>query len=237
MAKGIQAFLDAAQNRADSYERKEYARELWPALKASGSSVNVRFLDNLDEIEGGYFHSVNVNGRWQKYLCLDQEQENPASCPACVAGVQRTFKGFINVLWYDAPVYKRDDSGKMVKENGEYVIEGYEDTNAVWEQGITVFKQLHTLSETYTDFTGTDFKIQRIGTGVQTQYNILPLPGDPQEVEAEFLENKYDLSEFVQPTDASKMLEVFVPGQATVAAQNTTPAGGSPFKRKNRFGD
>ena len=142
-ATGINQFLEAAKNREANYERKEYAKELWPALKEDGSSVNIRFLDTLDEISGGYFHSVQINGRWTKFLCLDQEGENPDSCPACVAGVQKTFKGFINVLWYDAPILARDNDGKAIKKNGDYVIEGYEDVNAVWEQGITVFKNLH----------------------------------------------------------------------------------------------
>lgn len=237
MATGIQAFLDAAQARENSFERKEFARELWPALKEDGASVNVRFLDPLDEIEGGYFHAVKVDGRWRKFLCLDQEGDNPDSCPACVAGVQKTFKGFINVLWYDAPILARDDDGKAIKKNGEWVIEGYEDVNAVWEQGITVFKNLHTLSETYGDITSNDFKILRSGTGKQTQYNILPTPNEPEEIDPKFLENRYDLSEFVQATDLSKMQEIFLPSQGAVASGNATPAGQSPFTRKNRFGD
>ena len=211
MATGINQFLEAAKNREANYERKEYAKELWPALKEDGSSVNIRFLDTLDEISGGYFHSVQINGRWTKFLCLDQEGENPDSCPACVAGVQKTFKGFINVLWYDAPILARDNDGKAIKKNGDYVIEGYEDVNAVWEQGITVFKNLHTLSETYDGIDKVDFKILRSGTKKQTQYNVLPLPGEPQEVDPKFLENKYDLNEFVTPPDASKMQEVFLP--------------------------
>lgn len=235
MAKGINQFLEAAKNREANYERKEYAKELWPALKEDGSSVNIRFLDTLDEISGGYFHSTQVNGRWTKFLCLDQEGDNPDSCPACVAGVQKTFKGFINVLWYDAPILARDNDGKAIKKNGDYVIEGYEDVNAVWEQGITVFKNLHTLSETYDGINKVDFRILRSGTGKQTQYNVLPLPGEPQEVDAKFLENKYDLNEFVTPPDASKMQEVFLPSQGAVAASTGTPAEASPFTRKNRF--
>lgn len=238
MARGIDEFIKVAEANSKEFEKREYAPEIWPGLRNDGDSIVVRFLENSTEFEGAYFHmaqKVSQNGKkyFQRYLCLDQENESPGSCPACVAGIQKSFKGFINVVWYDAPVYQKDDDGKLVKTNGEYVQTGVEDINAIWIQGITVFKSLHTLDLTYNGLTNNDFRIIRSGKDKKTQYNILPVPGEPQEIDPKFIENKHDLSVFTQPSDLAAMQQAFLPGQGQQVA--TPEAGASPFLRKNRF--
>ena len=235
MARGIEQFSKLAEANQKEYEDRVYVPELWPALRNDGDSVVVRFLEDSDEFEGAYFHMVQRAGSkiFDRYLCLDQENENPENCPGCVAGVQKSFKGFINVVWYDAPKIKRDEEGKGIKDsNDNWIPDGVEDINAVWIQGITVFKQLHTLDLEYKGLKDRDFKIVRSGKGKQTTYNILPTANEPVDLPKELLEGKHDLSQFTQPTPAEEMSKVFLGGQYD---QPQEAASSSPFRRKSRF--
>lgn len=236
MAKGIEAINILAEANKKEYDDSPFVRELWPALKNDGDSVDVRFLEDSTEFEGAYFHMQQRPGSkiFDRYLCLDQENVNPENCPGCVAGIPKSFKGFINVIWYDSDKVERDDDGKAVKNaKGEYTVVGKEDVNAVWIQGITVFKQLATLDAAVKGLTNMDFRIVRSGTGKSTAYNIIPLVGEEREFDPELLESKYDLTQFTQPTDVERMNSVFL--NAQYEQPQEVQAGASPFRRKNRF--
>lgn len=235
MAKGLDAINKIAEANKKEFDG-EFITQLWPALKNDGDSVDVRFLEDSTEFEGAYFHMVQRPGSkmFDRYLCLDQENIDPESCPGCVAGTPKSFKGFINVIWYDAPQIERDADGKGVKNaKGEYNIVGTADVNAVWIQGITVFRQLGTLDSAVKGLKNLDFRIVRSGSGKSTAYNIIPLVGEEREFDPELLETKYDLTQFTEATDLDKMNQVFLNAQYEQPEANE--AGKSPFRRKNRF--
>lgn len=236
MATGIDEFIKISEANQKTFETREYAPELWPALRNDGDKVTVRFLEVAEEFEGAYFHMYQrpESRIWLKAVCLDQDGTSPNSCPGCVASVPKSFKGFVNVVWFDAPVYEKDSDGKLVKTNGEYKQVGTDDINAVWVQGITVFKALHQLDLAFKGLNARDFTITRSGKGKQTQYMVIPTGDDPYEVDKKFIENKFDLSNFTKPQDVSELSKIFLNSQEEVAQGTDT---GSPWKRKSRFED
>lgn len=236
MAKGIAAIQELAESNKVEYEDKVYIPELWPALRNDGDSVVVRFLEDSTEFEGAFFHMKQRQGTkiWDRYLCLDQAAENPENCPGCVAGIPKSFKGFINVVWYDAPQVARDSEGKAIKNSkGEYEIDGYADQNVVWIQGITVFQQLAMLDVEYKGLSNRDFKIIRSGKGKDTTYNIIPTANDPEPLSQELLDGAFDLSQFTEPVEPEVLTKAFLGGQYEQPVE--TPTDKSPFRRKNRF--
>jgi hypothetical protein len=152
-------------------------KELWPALRNSGDSVIVRFLEQGEEVKAAWCHEyrkANVNRSFFE-PCLDQ-LETGVPCPGCEQGLKRTFKGAINVIWRDSPQLKRGEDGRAVKnEAGQFVVDGYKDEIAVWFQGITVFEDLADKDVKYRGLTSRDFEITRRGSGLNTKYSIDPV--------------------------------------------------------------
>ena len=178
---------------------------LWFRLGAGEETV-VRFLEQDDDIHWAMCHEVPVEGRqWGRDVpCCDQEKDG-TPCPGCEADLPRRFKGYINVIWNDAPVFKRDDSGKIVKDNqGDLVVLRTEPQVAVWSSGIRLFEELDEINANFKGLTSRRFKVKRKGTGFDTKYVIAPedIDSGPQELtaqETELANNKYDLSQHVKP--------------------------------------
>lgn len=89
---------------------------LYFRLKA-GEDAIVRFLEQDEDIHWCMMHEVPVENRsfGRNVPCLDQEKDG-TPCPGCERDMDRRFKGFINLIWFNAPVFKRDSENKMVKD-------------------------------------------------------------------------------------------------------------------------
>ena len=178
---------------------------LWFRLAAGEETVG-RFLEEGEEIFWAMMHEVPVEGRqWGRDVpCVDQEKDG-TPCPGCERDLPRRFKGYINVIWDDAPIFKRDDQGKMVKDTtGAPVITGTKPQVAVWSSGIRLFEDLAEIDANYKGLTSRRFKIKRQGSGFDTKYRINPedIDSGPQQMtsaEQELAANKYDLNEYVKP--------------------------------------
>ena len=110
--------------------------------------------------------------------CLDQAGEGAVRCPGCERGLDRTFVGWVNVIWYDGPMYptkKVDD-----REVRDYSKEpnGMGDVLAVWERGITTFEELDAVDVKWKGITTRDAEVERTGTGFDTRYRISPALAD-----------------------------------------------------------
>lgn len=186
---------------------------LWFRLKADDETV-VRFLEQDDEIFWCMMHEVPVEGRQfgRDVVCLDQQKDG-TPCPGCERDLPRKFKGFINLIWLDAPVFKRDNENKLVKDNiGDPIVIGVKAQVAVWGSGIRLFEQLDEVNTNFRGLTSRPFKIKRKGEKLNTKYSISPadVDGGPQDFtkeEKELAAKKYDLNEFVKPKSYDEFLK------------------------------
>lgn len=212
-------------------------------------STSVRFLEQGDDIHWAEFHEIPVAGRqWGDLrLCLDQDKSG-TPCPGCEQGLKRVFRGFINVIWQDAPIFDREPGqdgkpGKMKRDgNNKPIIVGHEPQVAVWTSGIRLFEELDEIDGNYKGLMSRRFKVKRKGSGTDTKYSIVPeeIDGGAQpftDAEKKLAEGKFDLNPFVTPPS----YEDWAKGNPNATASNNTapsndgaPAGtvsANPFMR------
>lgn len=178
---------------------------LWFRL-APDQTTTVRFLEQGDDIAWAQCHEIPVPGRnWGRDVpCLDQQKDG-TPCPGCEADLPRKFKGYINVIWDEAPVFKRDGAGKMVKDTqGDPVVVGTKPQVAIWSSGIRLFEDLMEADANYRGLRSRRFKVKRTGTGFDTKYRLNPEDVDsgPQSLsnaEQELEKAKYDLNDHILP--------------------------------------
>src|SRR5436190_4264840 len=178
---------------------------LWFRL-GPGEDTTVRFLEQDEDIHWAQMHEVPVEGRqWGRDVaCCDQEKDG-TPCPGCEADLPRRFKGYINVIWEDAPVFKRDKEGKMVRDSeGDPVVVDHKPQVAIWSSGIRLFEELDEINANYKGLMSRRFRVKREGTGFDTKYVVSPVDIDsgPQPMTADetaLAADKPDLSANVKP--------------------------------------
>ena len=178
---------------------------LWFRLQPGQETV-VRFLEQDDDIHWAHMHEVPQEGRsWGRDVpCLDQDRDG-TPCPGCERDLPRKFKGYINVIWDDAPVFKRGEDGRILKDQYDKVIVvGNKPQPAIWSSGIRLFENLDEINANYRGLRSRRFKVKRKGEKLNTTYVVTPENVDEgaQDFSAEELEmqeNKYDLSVYVKP--------------------------------------
>jgi hypothetical protein len=215
------------------------AGSLYFRLKDQEEAV-VRFLEQDDEIFWVMMHEVPVDGRsWGDNVpCLDQEKDG-TPCPGCDRDLPRRFKGFINLIWFNAPVFKRDDSNKIVKDRlNDPVVVGTRPQVAVWNSGIRLFEELDEINANYKGLMSRRFKVKRKGNGLDTKYSINPedIDSGPQpmdDAETKLAAEKFDLAKvanYLSYEDFAKKL-----GMGGGSAQQQSNNGGgqsvNPFMR------
>ena len=208
----------------------------------SGEEAIVRFLEQDEHINWCYMHEVPVENRqWGKNVpCLDQEKDG-TPCPGCERDMDRRFKGFINLVWDNAPVFKRDESKKIVKDRlGDPVIIGQKPQVAVWNSGIRLFEELDEVNTNYKGLMSRKFKVKRKGEGLDTKYHISPADPDsgatPMTSEEEKLAaEKYDLNQFTGPGTYEDFLKELGEGGGSGGGQGGQQNGGGEQKRSNPF--
>jgi len=213
---------------------------LWFKLR-SGEETIVRFLEQDEDIAWAYMHEIPVEGRnWGRNVpCLDQEREG-IPCPGCERELTRRFSGFINVIWDDAPVFKRDSDNKIIKDRvGDPVILERKPQIAVWSSGIRLFEELDEVNVNFRGLGSRLFKIKRKGEKLDTKYHIAPADVDsgPQEMteeEKKLAEDKYDLAPFVTPGSYEDFLKELGEGSGSNNVGHGQ-GGSQPTGRVNPF--
>jgi hypothetical protein len=209
MGRGFQGVKSAAEDiekrRSSSGQKSSFAMRF--RLKESGEEAVVRFLEQDEDVNWAWVAALppKDNQRFGEMTPIrDQERDGSVPCPFQERGITNSFRGWINLIWRDAPVYKRDGDGRLVRESGELVIVDHADQVCVWEQGINVFNELYALDKSYKGLMSRDFRITRLGEGLSTKYRIEPaeVDGGPQPMSKEdkkLAEGKYDLTQFTTP--------------------------------------
>jgi hypothetical protein len=244
MSKGFEAI----RNYRKEVEAKREARDSMTFTRntffklADGESAVVRFGEQGDEINAALIHRIpNPNLTFPENVpCLDQHNKG-VPCPACDSPDfdirKKSLRGFITLVWRDAPVYELDENGKKTKN-----IVGNEDQVAIWSQGVRVFGQLDELDSEYKGLTSRDFKIKRTGSKVDnTTYTIMPLDESPlSATDAKLLGEKPDLNRYVTPPTYEEMAEKLgMPVPSVISGEDadvTQVFKSDPFAaaRKNR---
>ncbi len=211
---------------------------LWFRIK-SGEEAIVRFLEQDEDIAWCMMHEVPVEGRQfgRDVVCCDQEKEgNP--CPGCEQQLPRKFKGFVNLIWFSAPVFKRDAEGKLVKDRtGDLIIVELKPQVAVWGSGIRLFEELDEVNANFRGLTSRPFRVKRKGEKLSTKYSIAPADTDAGAVpmnaaEKELAKSRYDLNLFIKVPTYDEFLKEL--GQAPVSSNGPSASAPrtNPFMRR-----
>lgn len=204
MPRGFGAIESAAQRIKES-GGGDFVPYLRFKLPGDGDSAIVRFLEQGEEVYSYWYHDFShvdkQNGWKTKVPCLDQDDKG-VPCPGCREDLPRKFEGLINVIWRNAPVFKKDDDDKLVKDkSGDYIVIDNKDQVAVWRGGIELFsKVLKRKDLTYKGLGTRDFEITREGLKLDTTYAVEPADvdagaSDLSDEDKTLAEDKYDLEE------------------------------------------
>jgi hypothetical protein len=214
---------------------------LYFQLPKPDDTAIVRFLEEGDEIAWCWVHEIPVEGRQYGRLvpCLDQDDEE-VPCPGCERNLKRSFKGWVNVIWFNAPIYRRDKDGKLVKVDGEKLVVGNEDQVAVWTSGVRLFEDLDETDDTYRGLRSRRFRVKRKGTGLDTKYSVKPEDPDSgaqpfTDHETELAEKKYDLAEFMKIPSYDDFMKLLTGQPLGTGSGNGSSSEGAPPRPKNPF--
>lgn len=215
MPKGFSA-VKAAAEKISRNEKGDFQPTLKLKLPDSGDIAVVRFLEEGEEVYSYWYHDFShvdkADGWKTKVPCLDQDDEG-VPCPGCAQDLPRKFQGLINLIWRDAPVFKRDDEGRVIKKNKQLVVESYEDQVAVWEAGIEVFKTLAKKDVAWKGLKSRDAEITRDGLGFDTKYSVEPVDIDAGKTpltkdDKELAKDTYDLENYARFKSADEFEEI-----------------------------
>ncbi len=239
MSRGFSGIKDRSEQMRRSekrFEQKKYdgPPPLYFGIK-DGESAIVRFLEQDEDVHYADVHEIPVEGRsWGITVpCLDQDAEG-LPCPGCERGLDRKFKGYINVVWFDAPVWKRDENMKLVKDDNNNKIKTGEKTQvAIWSSGIRLFEKLEVINDRYKGLRSRRFEVTRIGDNLP-RYEIVPEDPDsgPQSfepIETELDMQKVDLNQYTVPGTKEDFLEKL--GEGVPRDQENQGESKNPWKK------
>lgn len=248
MPRGFAGVRKAAEKVEAKRAAAQGSGALWLKLEDKEVAV-VRFLEQGDDIFWANMHDVPVEGRkWPDNVpCMsDEEDGDPSECPGCDKELKRSFKGYINLIWRDAPVFKRDEKKKIVKDkDGDPIVTGHKDQIAILSSGIRLFEQLDEVDDNFGGLMSRDFKIKRRGSGLDTKYTINPADPDGgaqkmSKADNELADEKYDLNDYTKPPSREDWLKKLgvasaVANGASQSAENAK--SNNPFKRRKKSDD
>ncbi len=208
MPKGFGAIQEAAERISKRSKGGDYGPPVfWFQLPGDGDAAVVRFLEQGDEAYSYYYHDfshIDERFGWQSQVtCLDQE-DSGVPCPGCEAELPRKLKGIFNLIWRDAPKYKRDEDGNFERDGKDNLIqEGNEDQVAVWRGGPELCKLLSKKDVAFRGLSSRDFHVERNGLKLDTTYAVEPNDpdGGAQKLTAtdkELAKEAYDLEEIAR---------------------------------------
>jgi hypothetical protein len=203
---------------------------------ADGQSATVRFLEQGDDVTWAWGCQLppKPSRQWGDWVpSLDQKKDGSTRCPMIERGYAPVFRGFINLIWRDAPLYERDANNRVVRDaNGNFVQVGTKDQLFVWESGIKVFTMLEHIDTTYRGLMSRDFKVTRRGSRLATTYSVDPADpdGGPQPLskhDLELLAQRHDLVKLVTPPSYEDLEKLLTEVEGTGPVTSDT----SPFMR------
>lgn len=249
MAKGFGLSKKVNAENASKGGPSLWGGKLAFKLPEDGDTAIVRFIPCDDE--GNYpasarHHEVPVEKRnWPELVpCIAQDEDGDPTdddCPGCENDLDMKFKGYILLIWRDAPVYKRNDKKRIVKDNaGKPVVVDNKDQVAIWTSGPRLFDELEDTDDGYGNLGARDFRIKRKGSGMDTTYKIIP--ADPKGGDEPLskndkklvAENEIDLADFIRPPSYDKF-DKMIDGDYSSDDDSSNDSPATEARKKNPF--
>ena len=128
------------------------------SLKRDGEEAVVRFLhDSVDDFDIITRHNVGENKNYRTVNCLRTPTDPVEKCPFCAAQIPVKQAFYIRILQYT-----KDATGKIVTEA------------KIWERNTSYATKLKSYIENYGPLSDIICKVIRHGTGLETDYEIVP---------------------------------------------------------------
>lgn len=203
-----------------------------------GEEAIIRFLEQDDDIAWAWVHDVPVEGRqWGRPVVCCNQDDDGTPCPGCERNIYRKFKGWINVIWFDAPQFKRDDNNKVVMDGNKPVTEGQKTTTAFFTSGINFFDELEEANTNYRGLRSRRFKLKRKGADKNTKYPFVPVdidsgPQDFTEEEKELEKGKTDLVPFITPPSYEEFMRELGESGGASSSNGESEQSANPFMRR-----
>lgn len=241
MPRGIESIREAAAEIESRRQGGGGGWVQWFRVEDGGEAV-VRFLEQDEDVAWSWTHQLaprDGQNFGDDEVCLNQDGSDRDACPGCQQGMRRKFIGYINLIWREGPVWKRNDEGRLVKENGRLVLDRREDILAVWKGGIMVFDELTGLNATYKGLMTRDFRLRRRGDGLNTSWQIYPADpdGGPKAMSAadkKLAAEKTDLTPLITPPSYESWGQGGNPLALVSGGGDSAPEGAdiNPFRKK-----
>lgn len=228
---GLEAAAEARARQAAYGENRVAFAKFDP-----GTPTLVRFLEQGEDVAWAYVHEApkpNPTAVAKVTPCLNQEDHTPQPCPGCEMGSPRKIKGWINLIYRNAPVYQKDANGKEITDplSKQKIMVGQADQVQVWNSGPNLFTTLGQKDRTFKGLTSRDFVVIRTGSGLDTKYAIEPADADggPKKMsdnDLKLMGEKTDLTRFTKPEDYdyTRQFLMGVPREQIIAARGTSEA-------------
>lgn len=237
MPAGTDAFLRKQQANAQDKAAREAAKTIFTNdfKLRGGQYAVVRFLEQGESLTFADVHRVPIQGKngqyFKNFICLDLLGDG-TPCPACQHPnrdvAKAAARGFVNLIWREAPVWQRDENKRMIKgHDGNYIMTGREDQIALWSPSWTVFEVLKEKDGKYKGLMSRDFEIKRTGDGMNdTQWFVEPQDVDsgPQPMmisDLALAEHKYDLVAITKPIEYTAFAQLINKGAMPGGPQPT----------------
>ena len=175
----------------------------------SAMTAVIRPLEEGDDLTYALVHPVVIEGRPfpVDIVCRDQDNSGEA-CPGCEAGIKRAVKGFLNVIWRDAPDFPLDEDTNKYNTKIDYESVSKSDKVAVLSSGPTLFGRLDELDEDLEGITNYDLRITREGLKLATKYKVKKeKKGALTAADKKLVAEKHDLSHYVRVPDYDEWIE------------------------------
>ena len=165
-------------------------------------------LEEGEEVQYAAVHPVTVPGRQYPVVivCRDQGGEGEP-CPGCDSGLKRKLKGWVNVIWRDAPDFPQDENGRY-NTKVDYESLPKSDKVAILSSGPMLFDRLSELDDDLDGIANYDLRITRKGLGLGTTYEVKKAKKVKlSEADEALAAEKPDLSHFTQVPDYDDWVE------------------------------
>jgi hypothetical protein len=203
-------------------QERDWTPSLWFKLPESASgktaeevtsamSAVIRPLEEGDDVAYALVHPVTVpDKKWPVDIpCRDQDNSGEP-CPGCEAGLKRKVKGWINVIWRDAPDFPQDEDGRY-NTKVDYESLPKSDKVAILSSGPQLFGRLDELDEDLDGITNYELSITRKGLNLATTYDIKRVKGTKKSAlsaaDKKLAEDKPDLSNFIRIPEYDEWVE------------------------------
>lgn len=250
MAKGWDDVEQTAQAQAEHRAQMDARRK--PMLKVNARNpgpVTLRFLAQGPDVDSYYVHEYKVpNPKGgqpfsRNFSCFSQAPWNLPECPGCRAGMSRKIRSIHNIIQRQRPVWRVGADNRVIYNNGEPIVDGYEDTVVIADVGSLTSDMLRQADGNYrglmtrdfvVTFSGNTFQSWTLSPAIDSAGNANATPLSPEDLA--LAAQRYDLDEYMKPPsmqEAAQIIVRFVQNHPGQQAQGGSGQGGQQGQPAN----